>query len=74
MPNFVIEYGEWLTQQIAPDIPMDMVFKGAEVNDHFTHEAIKNRIEPLKTLDLSSVFVSVEIVDIHSASFVNFVY
>jgi 5-carboxymethyl-2-hydroxymuconate isomerase len=31
-------------------------------------------IKPLKTLGLQSVFVSVEIVDIHRASFVDFVY
>jgi 5-carboxymethyl-2-hydroxymuconate isomerase len=31
-------------------------------------------LEPLKTLGLSSVFVSVEIVDVHRASFVDFVY
>ncbi|MFT2091202.1 5-carboxymethyl-2-hydroxymuconate Delta-isomerase [Paraglaciecola sp. 2405UD69-4] len=31
-------------------------------------------LEQLKTLDLSSVFVSVEIVDIHRASFVDFTY
>jgi 5-carboxymethyl-2-hydroxymuconate isomerase len=31
-------------------------------------------IKPLKTLGLQSVFVSVEIVDIHRAGFVDFVY
>jgi 5-carboxymethyl-2-hydroxymuconate isomerase len=113
MPNFVIEYGESLTQQISPDILMDKVFEGAKACGHFPPEAIKIRIEPrakfrlhdkfkdflhvsahilsgrtdeqkseiseavlatLKTLGLSSVFVSVEIVDIHRASFVDFSY
>lgn len=31
-------------------------------------------LEPLKTLELESVFVSVEIVDIHRPSFVDFAY
>jgi 5-carboxymethyl-2-hydroxymuconate isomerase len=31
-------------------------------------------LEPLKTLSLTSVFVSAEIVDIHRASFVDFAY
>lgn len=113
MPNFVIEYGESLTQQISPDTLMDKVFEGAKASGHFPPEAIKIRIEPrsnfrlhdkykdflhvsahilsgrtdsqkseiskallepLKTLGLRSVFVSVEIVDIHRASFVDFVY
>lgn len=113
MPNFVIEYGESLSQQISPDVLMDKVFEGAKASGHFPPEAIKIRIEPrlnfrlhdkykdflhvsahilsgrtdeqkseiseavlatLKTLGLSSVFVSVEIVDIHRASFVDFSY
>jgi len=37
-------------------------------------EISKAILEPLKTLDLRSVSVSVEIVDIHRASFVSFVY
>jgi 5-carboxymethyl-2-hydroxymuconate isomerase len=113
VPNFVIEYSESLTQQIAPDSLMDKVFEGAIASGHFPPEAIKIRVEPrskfrlhdkysdflhvsahilsgrtdeqkseisnavlepLKTLGLNSVFVSVEIVDIHRLSFVDFSY
>ena len=113
MPNFVIEYGESLTQQISADVLMDKIFAGAKASGHFPPQAIKIRLEPrahfrlhdkykeflhvsahilsgrtdeqkleishailepLKSLGLTSVFVSVEIVDIHRVSFVDFAY
>lgn len=113
MPNFIIEYGESLSEQISEDLLMDKVFEGAKNSGHFPPEAIKIRTEPrkhfrlhdkykdflhihahilsgrtdeqkteisnavlacLKDLSLSSVFVSVEIVDIHRASFVDYGY
>jgi 5-carboxymethyl-2-hydroxymuconate isomerase len=37
-------------------------------------EIFKAVLYPLKTLDSSSVFVSIEIMDIHRASFVDFVH
>ena len=110
MPNFIAEYSEPLTNQVAVNDLMTVVYEGAKNSAHFPPEVIKVRTQvrsdyqlktgqrdflhiaghilsgrtdeqkteisqaimaQLKTLPLESVFVSVEIVDIHRESFVD---